>query len=133
MEEHVRAYAQLRLERAREDLDTAWDNIEQGHFRAAVNRAYYAVFHIASAALFSQGIQRSKHSGIEAAFSQFLVKPGHIETEFSRIYQQARRQREEADYADLVNIDEATARQTVMNAERFVDRLEAFLRDEGAL
>lgn len=133
MEEPIRAYARLRLERAREDLATAGDNIEQGYFRAAVNRAYYAVFHMASAALFSQGIQRSKHSGIEAAFSQFLVKSGQIEVEFSRFYQQARRQREEADYADLVNIDEATARQTLLNVNRFVDRLEDFLRDTGAL
>ena len=98
-----------------------------------MNRAYYAVFHMASAALFSQGIQRSKHSGIEAAFSQFLVKSGQIEVEFSRFYQQTRRQREEADYADLVNIDQATAQQTVLNAERFVDRLEDLLRDAGVL
>ena len=126
MEESVRAYARLRLERAREDLATAHDNIGQGYFRAAVNRAYYAVFHMASAALFSQGIQRSKHSGIESAFSQFLVKPGHIEPEFSRFYQQARRQREEADYAEMVNIDQTTAQQTVTNAEQFVDRVEQF-------
>lgn len=133
MEEPVRAYARLRLERAREDLATARDNMGQGYFRAAVNRAYYAVFHMASAALFSQGIQRSKHSGIEAAFSQFLVKSGQIEAEFSRFYQQARRQREAADYGDIVDVDEATARQTVKNAERFVDRLEKFLQDAGVL
>lgn len=133
MEEHVQAYARLRLERAREDLDTARDNIRQGHFRAAVNRAYYAVFHMASAALFSQGIQRSKHSGIESAFSQFLVKSGQIEPEFSRFYQQARRQREEADYADIINVDPIAAQQTVLNAERFVDRMEKFLQDTDAL
>lgn len=133
MEESVRAYARLRLERAREDLATARDNIGQGYFRAAVNRAYYAVFHMASAALFSQGIQRSKHSGIESAFSQFLVKPGHIEPEFSRVYQQARRQREEADYAEMVNIDQTTAQQTVTNAERFVSRVEQFLQDTNVL
>lgn len=133
MEESVRAYARLRLERAREDLATARDNIGQGYFRAAVNRAYYAVFHMASAALFSQGIQRSKHSGIESAFSQFLVKPGYIEPEFSRFYQQARRQREEADYAEMVNIDQTTAQQTVTNAERFVSRVEQFLQDTNVL
>ena len=133
MEESIRAYARLRLERAREDLATARDNIRHGYFRAAVNRAYYAVFHMASAALFSQGIQRNKHSGIESAFSQFLVKPGHIEPEFSRLYQQARRQREEADYAEMVNIDHTTAQQTVTNAEQFVDRVERFLQDANVL
>ena len=78
---------------------------------------------MASAALFSQGIQHSKHAGIEAAFSQFLVKSGQIESEFSRFYQ-----REAVDYADIDNVDQIAAQQTVTNAERFVHRLEKFLR-----
>jgi uncharacterized protein (UPF0332 family) len=45
----------------------------------------------------------------------------------------ARRQREEADYAEDVTVDEAAARQTLADAERFVDRLERFLKDVGAL
>lgn len=133
MEEHIRAYARLRLEQAREELETASENIAHGHFRAAVSRAYYAVFYMASAALFSQSVQRAKHSGVESAFSQFLVKPGYIEPEFSRLYRRARRQREEADYADEPNIDETVARQTLADVERFVDRLERFLREAGVL
>jgi uncharacterized protein (UPF0332 family) len=132
VEEHIRAYAQLRLDRAREELETARDNIAHGHFRAAVSRAYYAVFYMASAALFSRSVQRAKHSGVESAFSQYLVKPGDIEPEFSQLYQRARRQREEADYAEEP-IDEVAARQTLADAERFVDRLERFLRGVGAL
>ncbi len=54
MEEHIRAYARLRLERAREELATAAENIAHGRFRAAVSRAYYAIFYVTSAALFSQ-------------------------------------------------------------------------------
>ncbi len=75
MEEHVREYARLRLERAREELATADENIVHGHYRAAVSRAYYAAFYMASAALFSQSIQRAKHSGVESAFAEFLVRP----------------------------------------------------------
>ncbi len=133
MEEHVRVYARLRLERAREELATASENVAHGHYRAAVSRAYYAVFYMASAALFSQSIQRAKHSGIESAFAEFLVRPGRIEPEFGRLYQKARRQREEADYADDIDIDEAAARQTVADATHFVDRLERFLLEQGAL
>jgi uncharacterized protein (UPF0332 family) len=88
---------------------------------------------MASAALFSQSVHRTKHSGVESAFTQFLVKPGHVEPEFARLYQRARRQREEADYADEPNVDEAAARQTLADAERFVDRVERFLRETGAL
>ena len=133
MEEHIRAYARLRLTRAREELETARENIANDRFRAAVSRAYYAVFYVASAALFSQSVQRAKHSGIESAFSQFLVKPGQIEPEFSRLYQRARRQREIADYADEPDVDEAAAQQSLVDAERFVDRLERYLREVGAL
>jgi len=133
VEEHVRAYARLRLEMASEELDTARENIAHGRYRAAVSRAYYAVFYIASAALFSQSVVRGKHSGVESAFSEYLVKPGHVEVEFGRLYQKARRQREEADYAEDVIVDEATARQTLTDAERFVDRLVGFLKDAGAL
>ena len=133
MEKHVRAYARLRLTRAREELETARENIANGRFRAAVSRAYYAVFYMASAALFSQSIQRAKHSGVESAFSQFLVKPGQIEPEFSRLYQRARRQREQADYAEEPGVDETAAQQALADATRFVDRLEHYLREVGAL
>lgn len=133
MEEHVRAYARLRLERAKEELETAWQNLGLGFYRAAVSRAYYAIFYMASAALFTKSVIRSKHSAVEAAFSQFLVKPGEIEPEFSRLYQVIRRQREEADYAEESNIDELSARKSVTDAETFVKRLEQFLIDAGAL
>jgi uncharacterized protein (UPF0332 family) len=118
---------------AREELATARENCERNRFRTAVSRAYYAVFYIASAALYAQSVQRSKHSGVEAAFSQVLVKPGHIEPEFSRLYYRARRRREEADYADDVVIDEEIALQALADAELFVERLERFLTQVGAL
>jgi uncharacterized protein (UPF0332 family) len=133
MEERVRAYAQLRLERAHEELETVRQNIAHGHLRAAVSRAYYAIFYMASAALFTQSIQRAKHAGVEAAFSQYLVKTGQIEPEFSRLYQRARRQREEADYAEDLVIDETTAKQILTDAERFVERIERYLREQRAL
>ncbi|MBX7234112.1 MAG: HEPN domain-containing protein [Caldilineales bacterium] len=129
MEEYARAYARLRLERAREELQTAEENIANGHFRAAVSRSYYAIFYMASAALFSQSVQRSKHSGVESAFAEHLVKSGQIESVYSRSYQRVRRLREEADYAERVEIDESTARQTLAEAERFVTRVEKFLNE----
>jgi uncharacterized protein (UPF0332 family) len=128
----VQAYARLRLSRAQEELATAQENMNNGRYRAAVSRAYYAIFYMASAALFSQSVERAKHSGIESAFGQVLIKGGHIEPEYGRIYQQARRQREEADYAEAV-VDEAVARQVITDAERFVKRIERFLKDTGAL
>ena len=133
MEEYARAYARLRLERAQEELPTAQENISHRHFRAAVSRAYYAMFYLASAALFSQSVQRSKHSGIESAFAEHLVKTGQIEAEYSRSYQRVRRLREEADYAERFEIDEVAALQALAEAARFVARVERFLTDASVL
>lgn len=118
---------------AQEELATAGENIEHGWYRASVSRAYYAVFYMASTALFSQSVVRGKHSGVESAFSEFLIKPGHIEPEYGRIYQRARRSREEADYAEDAAIDEAEARQILPEAGHFVARLERFLSEAGVL
>ena len=38
-------YAKYRLERSQEDLQCAEKLFDDGHFRAANNRAYYAIFH----------------------------------------------------------------------------------------
>jgi uncharacterized protein (UPF0332 family) len=132
--ETKRTYISIRVTKAQEDLATAQEMLQLAHWRGAINRAYYAVFHIASAALLWLDIERSKHSGVQAAFNQFLVKPGVIEDEYSQIYKEARDWREEQDYRDLVRpLDQATTDQIVHGAVRFVARLERYLRDVRAI
>jgi uncharacterized protein (UPF0332 family) len=131
--ETKRTYIGIRVAKAQEDLTTAEEMLQLAHWRGAINRAYYAVFHIASAALLWLDIERSKHSGVQA-FNQFLVKPGVIEDEYSQIYKEARDWREEQDYRDLVRpLDQATTAQIVDGAKRFVARLERYLRGVGAI
>jgi uncharacterized protein (UPF0332 family) len=93
-----RAYIRTRLSKAREDLASARSLLTLGYLRVAVNRAYYTIFHTASAALLWIGVERSRHLGVQSAFGEFLVKPGIIEPEFGRLYVKAREAREEQDY-----------------------------------
>jgi uncharacterized protein (UPF0332 family) len=95
-----RTIVRLRVDRARDDVETARDMLQVARWRGAVNRAYYAVFHIASAALYWSDVERSRHSGIQAAFNQTLIKTGLVETEYGRFYSAARQWREEQDYSD---------------------------------
>jgi len=133
-EETRRIIVGVRLEKCREDLQAARELLKLGFLRAAVNRAYYGVFHITSAALLTLDIERSKHSGVQSAFSQYLVTPGHIEPEYSRIYGRARRLREDYDYADeLRDLDEKIAADLLADADRFVARMERYLREVGAV
>jgi uncharacterized protein (UPF0332 family) len=63
-----------RLERAKDDLETARVALEGGKWRGAANRAYYTVFHVASAALLWHDQERAKHSGVESTFSEIFIK-----------------------------------------------------------
>jgi uncharacterized protein (UPF0332 family) len=124
----------VRLEKARDDLATARHDLRDSRWRGAVNRAYYAIFHTASATLLWFDIERKKHSAVQAGFNQFLVKPGLIEVEYGQIHRKAREWREEQDYLDITRpLDEAVATQIVHDAERFVARLERYLREVGAI
>jgi uncharacterized protein (UPF0332 family) len=128
-----RAYIRTRLSKAYDDLAAAQDNLRLGHLRTAVNRAYYTIFHVASAALTWIDVQRVRHSGTQSAFGEFLVKPGLIEPEFARLYTDARKAREEQDYdleAAPLTIEEAT--RIVDDAQRFVRRIEQYLQQVGA-
>jgi uncharacterized protein (UPF0332 family)/predicted nucleotidyltransferase len=119
-------------------------HLKQGGFLdGAVSRAYYAVFYAASAALYAVNIVRGKHSGIEAAISQFLVKPGFIEPEYADLYTRLMKTRIQIDYGKERD-DEPGVRQFELppeevlermlhDAERFIARLECFLRERGAL
>ena len=131
MDESHPVIIRIRLEKCAEDLKVARLLLEEGAYRIAVSRAYYAIFMLTTAVLLSRDIVRSKHSGVLAAFIQFFVKPGLIEPEYGQIFRRAFKARMDADYSDSAHFGEVEARQAVEEAERFIRRMEAYLRDAG--
>jgi uncharacterized protein (UPF0332 family)/predicted nucleotidyltransferase len=126
-------YLRERLSRAYEDIADARRALDGESYRLALNRAYYAVFHMATAALALLGQERHRHSAVESAFHEYLIKPGFIEPEYGELYGEARQWRERADYRFGVVFDEKTAREIVDRAERLIARLEQFLCQRGLL
>lgn len=133
VDENTRLIIGIRLERCKEDLKFARLLLKEGGYRQSISRAYYAVFMIATAALLIFDIRRSKHSAVESAVHQYLVKPGLIEPEYGQIYSQAFKHRLEADYKDEAQFSEEKARHILDGAERFVARLEKYLRSVKAI
>ena len=121
------------LDRAYQDLQAARSNLQQGFYRVAITRAYYAMFYAASALLASEGISRSKHSGVHAAFGERFVKGGLIEAEYAKILGYAFDSRLDSDYDVEFVADQALAEDVLNDAERFVDRAEQYLREAGEL
>ena len=85
MMQQQKDYALYRLERAKEDLESAQELFLDGHYRAANNRAYYAIFHSMRSALALKSVDSSKHSGVIAEFRRLFIKEALIPVEVSQV------------------------------------------------
>ena len=133
MDENTRIIVGIRLEKARQELKAVRQLIDSAMYRIAISRAYYAVFGIPTAVLLTKDIDRSKHSGVQAAFGHYFIKPGIIEPEYGKIYSLLRRAREESDYSDYAQFTRERAKKILADAERFVARMEQYLRGLGTI
>ena len=116
--------AKYRLARAKEDLETAVDNLENGKYRASVNRSYYAVFHSIRAITALNHFDSSKHSGVIAFFNQHYVKPGVFDKELSKMIDSCYRLREKADYDDFYLVARDEAIQQLDKAKKICQTIE---------
>jgi len=121
------------LARAHQVLDTGRLTLEHQDYITAVNRAYYAIFYAANALLATRHLERSKHSGVIAAFREHFVKTGLIGPEYSDWYGVAMDTRQRGDYSFELTLDDTRARELIEQAERFVHRVEQYLQEEGVL
>lgn len=132
LDEGTRERIALYMARAHQAVETGQFVMRREDFIATVNRAYYAMFYAANALLATKGLERSKHSGVIAAFREHFVKPGIIEVSMSRFFGEALDERHMADY-ELEPLDYETATRNLTHAAEFVDRIEHHLRDTGVI
>jgi len=123
----------LYLDRTHVDLQAAQGNLDLGFYGVAITRAYYAMFYAASALLASKGISRSKHTGVHSAFSEHFVKTGLIETEYAKMLGYAFDSRLDSDYDITFLADRTLAEEILRDAGCFVERIESYLCQAGAL
>jgi hypothetical protein len=117
--------------RAREKLAAARHLLEGGFGADAVPPAYYAVFHMAEAALAIEGDEPRSHEGLKSLFGLRFVKTGRLPAELASILRELKDERENGDYSIFPAITDDEARRAVESAERFVDAVEEFLRGQG--
>ena len=120
--------AKYRLARAKEDLETAVDNLENGKYRASVNRSYYAVFHSIRAITALNHFDSSKHSGVIAFFNQHYIKPGVFDKELSKMIDSCYRLREKADYDDFYLVAKDEAVQQLEKAKKIFQTIESHIK-----
>ena len=130
MSEHTslqKDYAKYRIEKAKEDLTAAKLLYDNGSYRIANNRAYYAIFHALRAVLVFENYDSSKHSGIISEFRKRYIKTGIFPTEISQMIGSAFTIRNASDYDDMFLASKSDTMEQIEHAEYIVEILNEYV------
>lgn len=125
--EERKSLSQVRYDHALECLDAAKSLLENGNYKSAANRSYYAIFHAMRAVLALNEIDMRHHSGIISEFRKLYIKTGVFETRLSQIISALFDTRTESDYDDFFVISKAEVVEQTENAEYFLQVIKAYL------
>ena len=120
-------YARYRIERSKEDLDAAHLLFDNGNYRIANNRAYYAIFHAMRAVLVYDNFDSSKHSGIIAEFRRRYIKAGVFPDKISKMIGSAFTIRNSSDYDDMFIVSKSDTEEQLANADYIYDVISKYL------
>ena len=108
-------------------LIVAEELLAAGHLPDAASKTYYAMFYAAKALLLSDEIDVSKHSAVESALGYHFAKPGRMDQKYHRMFINARKIREIADYDIDEEIIEPDAALKVEEGREFVAAIKQLL------
>ncbi len=93
---------------------------DAGSVEACLNRAYYATFYAARAALAGVPEHPKSHSGTHSRFALHFVVTGRLSKDTGSLLVRAFRARQLADYDAIILTDTDAAADALADAERFV-------------
>ena len=125
--EERKSLSNVRYDHALECLDAAKSLLENGNYKSAANRSYYAIFHAMRAVLAFDEIDMKHHSGIISEFRKRYIKTGVFETRLSQIISVLFDTRTESDYDDFFVISKAEVVEQTENATYFLQAIKAHL------
>ncbi len=114
-------------QRARAALGAAGSCRRDGYYADAISRAYYAVLHAARAALELYGFPTKTHTATNNTFGLRMVRTGRVESPFGSMITDLSDARLKADYEVGLTFTVADADAAYMQAEAFLDRIQAVL------
>ena len=128
MEGSLNELAKYRMERAKEMLVAAEENLKIGQYKTSLNRSYYAIFHSMRAANIVKGFDSSKHSGVIGFFNREYLKENLMDRQLSVIIKKSSFLREKSDYEDFFIASKKDAEIQIENAKIFVNTVQAYLK-----
>lgn len=119
--------AHYRLSVAQEDLADAEHCFRDKRYRAANNRAYYAIFHAISACLALEFKAFKSHAQVIGNFNKDFVHSGRFPEEIGRKITHAQEVRNVSDYTDFYIVSIADTEEQLETARQVVALVETYL------
>ena len=115
-----------RIETAKSDLRTAAMLLMQKEYRAANNRAYYAIFHAITAIHALDGNAYKRHKEVLAKFNKDYVRTEIFPKSFGRKIIEAEDIRHASDYVDFYIAPREEAQEQIGTAEELILLVEKY-------
>ena len=109
-----------RIDQAKETINVAKLCFENGHYKDAINRAYYAAFYAVKAVLALDNIDFKRHKDVIATFNRDYIASGMYEKEIGRLLSRLQKKRENSDCDDFYIASKEEAEDQIKFAEQIV-------------
>jgi uncharacterized protein (UPF0332 family) len=119
--------ATYRLDQAKEFLQDAETNNNNGSLKTAANRSYYCIFHTMRAVLALDNLDFRKHSGVISSFREKYIKTGIFQNKLSDVIREAFTIRSDSDYKDFYIVSKDKVIAQIENARIFLETVEKYV------
>jgi uncharacterized protein (UPF0332 family) len=111
------------VEKSKHFLAQADEMMSLGHSDMAVNRLYYACFHVVQALFIQREVSGHTHSGMIMQFSNYFVRTGIVAMEDGSLLARLFQLRQKADYNCAYDISEDEAKSLMEPVHGFVEKI----------
>lgn len=122
--------AHYKMERAKDELESAVILLEAGKYKAANNRAYYSCFHAMGAILALEPTAFKKHRDVMSYFNKNYVHTGVFPKEIGRKLSRLEIIRHKSDYDDFYIASREEAAEQIQIADEVYHLLSNYIIDK---
>ncbi len=133
MDFELRDRVKRTLKKSHSALNEARILYSQDLLPGTISRAYSSIFHSAAAVLMSEDFDIFKPSALVSFFNREIVKRDLIEPDYYKMFVNAHECYQAAEFDAYIDINPKTAGYILEIAQRFVERMERYLMENGWL
>lgn len=123
--------AKYKLERAREELDTAELLFKNEKLKAANNRAYYSIYYSLTAVLCLEPIAFKRHKDTIGYFNKNYVHTGLFPGEIGRNISKAAKVRHASDYDEFYIASKEEAEKQIQTAKILAELVDKYISERA--